>query len=873
MAISISGWSGAGARTFSLAVVESSYDEVENSSIVEWTLTVSGGTQSMDTYVSGWVNGTRVFDLVKHATDNGGATWNGFPANVGSSSGTLKVYHNDNGQKTINYTIEGYAVSYVIKRNEDGSLTLHNNDRSAPTVGLSVTGVTKDSISISVSSNGVEADKWEYRLNSGNWVTFNSTSGTSKSTTISGLSMNTLYTIDTRARKALNGIYGYSSAVDQKTLGAAEISSANNVTLGSACNIKWSPLDSSHRFKVSFSVGDASYETGLLTSSSSGVSVSGGVWTYTGYAPSLATFAPKITTSRTGSMTIVLTTYLSDGTTVVGSDTKIITATVPDSSSTKPSVSSLSLAQGSTKSGLTNVGGGELCVKTLSNIAAVATVGAQYGAKVVSVNIVVSNKTYTVNVPSYNTSTTTASIASDVLSESGTLSITAVATDSRGLVSAVKTGTIYVADYFKPSGTISYELTNISSPQGVSIKTDVSWQIAPILDSANKPVNSGVVAISRKKVSTGATGQKTIKTIQSSSSTTTTPTSDYSGDGSWTAEQQAITDGNSETYEYTLTVTDIKGQSYAANYIVSTGVIAVSYLGGGKGATFFGEAQNEGLWVVENGVYKYQGAGSVEYIKGTQTGSTNAWTGITKDVALYDGKMIMYVLPYAGTSSGATLNLTLAGGATGGGTTGAKSIYRYGNTTAVTTHYAANSRILLIYDGVNNRWNCSAYYNSNTTYTAGTGLSLSSTTFNHSNSTTEKTTQAIYPITFDAQGHITGAGTAAVDYIVEEGTWLSGKYIKWNSGMAECYGWTSKTTAIGSSYGTGGIHYTTASVTFPSIFTASPSTNITLQRNGGLIWPSIYSLSATSASFYIGSATAENSATIYIHVHAKGTWK
>ena len=43
---------------------------------------------------------------------------------------------------------------------------------------------------------------------------------------------------------------------------------------------------------------------------------------------------------------------------------------------------------------------------------------------------------------------------------------------------------------------------------------------------------------------------------------------------------------------------------------------------------------------------------------------------------------------------------------------------------------------------------------------AGTGLSKSGSTLNHSNSVTAKTTQALYPIKFDAQGHITGAGTA-----------------------------------------------------------------------------------------------------------------
>lgn len=45
-------------------------------------------------------------------------------------------------------------------------------------------------------------------------------------------------------------------------------------------------------------------------------------------------------------------------------------------------------------------------------------------------------------------------------------------------------------------------------------------------------------------------------------------------------------------------------------------------------------------------------------------------------------------------------------------------------------------------------------------YYAGTGLTLDGTTFNHSNSVTAQTTQALYPITYDAQGHITGGGTA-----------------------------------------------------------------------------------------------------------------
>ena len=83
----------------------------------------------------------------------------------------------------------------------------------------------------------------------------------------------------------------------------------------------------------------------------------------------------------------------------------------------------------------------------------------------------------------------------------------------------------------------------------------------------------------------------------------------------------------------------------------------------------------------------------VEYIVGTQTASTNAWTGVTTDASIAAGKSIAYYLPYAGTSSAATLNLTLSGG----GTTGAKNVRI--NNSNVTTHYPAGTIINLTYDG------------------------------------------------------------------------------------------------------------------------------------------------------------------------------
>ena len=84
----------------------------------------------------------------------------------------------------------------------------------------------------------------------------------------------------------------------------------------------------------------------------------------------------------------------------------------------------------------------------------------------------------------------------------------------------------------------------------------------------------------------------------------------------------------------------------------------------------------------------------IEYIVGTHgTTATNVWTGVTTDSELYTGKCIAFYMTSEGTSTAATLNLTLSGG----GTTGAKSVRI--NNSNVTTHFHVNSVIFLAYDG------------------------------------------------------------------------------------------------------------------------------------------------------------------------------
>ena len=218
--------------------------------------------------------------------------------------------------------------------------------------------------------------------------------------------------------------------------------------------------------------------------------------------------------------------------------------------------------------------------------------------------------------------------------------------------------------------------------------------------------------------------------------------------------------------------------------------------------------------------------GTVHYIVGTGT-TAGTWLGSDSSIQeYYDGLTIAYKLNVAGAST-TTLNINGLGAKTvyRGGTTKLTTQYSvnsvvlltytttsstgcwqcaadYDSNTKVTSaanHYtpatdtasalsvdasggsAATWGTTQLVTGVNLERDSKGHVtglsvdsikmpsNPNTTYTAGTGLSLSGTKFNHSNSVTAGTagtstatsgsTLAVPYVTYDAQGHITASGT------------------------------------------------------------------------------------------------------------------
>ena len=159
------------------------------------------------------------------------------------------------------------------------------------------------------------------------------------------------------------------------------------------------------------------------------------------------------------------------------------------------------------------------------------------------------------------------------------------------------------------------------------------------------------------------------------------------------------------------------------------------------------------------------------FVKGTQTSATNAFTGELLGITeLKSGLAIDYWLPYNGTTSSATLNLTISDGTGGTKTTGAIAVYVKG-TSRLTTHYTASNVIHMVYTkegGTNGRtegWWVTSYYDTNTdSATTYAGHYTPSSSSSEAKVYSASAGQYITGITLqrDGKGHVTGiTGTTA----------------------------------------------------------------------------------------------------------------
>ena len=135
---------------------------------------------------------------------------------------TVRIAHEEDGSKTgvvlactwpCNTSVGSVSVVAI---SASDTVTLDTIDRAAPVITASVTEVTAGSVTISASASA-SCDVWRYKLdNAENWTQVQGT-GSNKTFTISGLTVNRVYSILVSARKTLNQVYGEAKPVSAST--------------------------------------------------------------------------------------------------------------------------------------------------------------------------------------------------------------------------------------------------------------------------------------------------------------------------------------------------------------------------------------------------------------------------------------------------------------------------------------------------------------------------------------------------------------------------------------------------------------------------------------------------------------------------------
>ena len=315
--------------------------------------------------------------------------------------------------------------------------------------------------------------------------------------------------------------------------------------------------------------------------------------------------------------------------------------------------------------------------------------------------------------------------------------------------------------------------------------------------------------------------------IASSASATNTFTSSDVADGSATAWTTVAALASGET------TSSILGK-------ISQMFKNIRFLYKKLGTTDISSAGTDVTTAISNIYTKTNAISGVYPVVGTQTAATGTWTGVINAPALYDGMIIAYYLPFAG-SGNATLNLTLSGG----GTTGAINCYYQGNS-RLTTHFGAGSTILLTYWSAgaikvgatattDNRWTADSSYNTNTTYAAATtaanGLmtstdktkldSVAASANNYSHPSYTSYASGLYKVAVDGTGHVSDATAVAKADITALGIPESDTTYTFTDG-APTLAWGT-TSTVGT---VGGVALT---VTMP----ANPDTNTTYAFSNG----------------------------------------
>lgn len=348
--------------------------------------------------------------------------------------GEYTVTHNSNGTKSITLSWEANCTYTSSLGTVTGSatITLPTIDRNAPTVTLRTSNITSAGMTLTALSSAV-ADRWEYKLNGGSWAQFSIAEASSASVVLDTLSPNTNYTVQVRARRKSNHVYGSSSSTTVTTLGGSVITWTGQVTANS----------SSPKIQFTMVVYDSTY-THTLTVSKSGTdlfsfmgitgTVGSNTKVFTLTTAQSQSIMAAMPTETQGTLTYTLVTYDSNNA-AVGTETATATALITEAAA--PTMGNFAVRDvNSTVTGVT--GDSFAIVQGQSTVrVTAATASPAYGTTIAKYSVTIGNKTVESSTRTINVGT---------VDTSGTVTVSVTATDRRGY-SVTKTATLDIIAY------------------------------------------------------------------------------------------------------------------------------------------------------------------------------------------------------------------------------------------------------------------------------------------------------------------------------------------------------------------------------------------------------------------------------------------
>ena len=332
------------------------------------------------------------------------------------------------------------------------------------------------------------------------------------------------------------------------------ISSAGNGDTGSTITVQWT-AQGNFAHRLSFSLGSAAV---------TGVQVAAGTNQYQFTIPT--SWNAQLPTTTSGTATVTLTT-IADGTDI-GTDSKTFTVSVP--ASVVPSIGSLTAAKVNNNP---TVAAWDIYLQSHSQVAlAASSLVAGDGATISSVRFTGDN----CDVTNY-TSSASSTATSNVIESYGSLTYTAVVTDSRGRT-ATRTVTISVTAYAKPTVSFFY-----------------GWRCDS--DGTVNPVTGESLSAQVRYSYTNINGNTITNTLSYKKTTDSTYTTAYTDVATGAYKVFAIdTADMASTYDLQFTITDTL-QNTTTVYAKVSSVVGIAFGLKNDRARFGGACRQSGLEV------------------------------------------------------------------------------------------------------------------------------------------------------------------------------------------------------------------------------------------------------------------------------------